>query len=139
MTSYVAGFMFEKDQVALVLKQRPAWQRGKMNGIGGHIEPTDASPGAAMVREFEEETGKKTSITEWWPFAVLTGEDFKVHFFCTQGVLSELESTTDESIVVVPVSGVTVRNSIPNLVWLLPMAQSITHDAASTFHIKEEY
>lgn len=140
MTSYVCGFMFSTDgkSVALVRKKRPAWQEGKLNGIGGHIEP-DEIPGAAMTREFEEETGYKTSITQWWPFAVLSGANWKVHFFSTQGALERLKTTTDEEIVVVPVSEVTVKNAIPNLTWLIPMAKSITHDAAVTFNITEEY
>jgi len=54
---YVLGFMFDRDyaEVALILKNRPAWQAGKWNGIGGKIEG-DETPHAAMVREFTEET-----------------------------------------------------------------------------------
>jgi 8-oxo-dGTP diphosphatase len=138
MTEYVAGFMFDSDRVALIRKNRPEWQKGKLNGIGGHIESGE-TPGFAMSREFEEETGYKTSLPEWWPFAVLSGEGFKVHFFYTCGEVDKLRTTTDEEIVILPASEVTVLNAIPNLTWLLPMARSIMQDAASTFHITEEY
>ena len=136
-TAYVAGFFFEGDKVALIRKARPEWQKGRLNGIGGKIESTE-SPERAMVREFEEETGARTSITQWWPFAVLTGENFVVHFFSTYGNLSLLRSTTDEEVVVLPVADVTVYNSIPNLTWLLPMARSIPYESTHTFYIQEK-
>ena len=39
MTEYVVGFMLSIDgeDVALIRKERPAWQKGRLNGIGGHI------------------------------------------------------------------------------------------------------
>jgi hypothetical protein len=54
---YVVGFVFSKDlsRVLLVLKNRPAWQDGKFNGIGGKIEG-DETAFEAMNREFVEET-----------------------------------------------------------------------------------
>lgn len=140
MTSYVAGFMFSTDgeEVALILKLRPTWQAGKLNGIGGHIE-TGETPLAAIVREFEEETGLATSPIQWWPFATLAGDDFTVHFFTTQGPVYDLRSTTDERVTVVPWKHVDVTVAIPNLTWLLPMAKSVVHERASAFHVKEEY
>lgn len=137
-TRYCCGFLFEKDKVALIRKSRPTWMAGKLNGIGGHIEQGE-SPADAMVREFREETGAETTVMSWWPFAVLSGENFVVHFFSSYGILGELKTTTDEEIVVVPVSEVTVHNAIPNLTWLIPMGKSIPHDRTHTFLIEEEY
>ena len=137
-TQYVAGFLFESDKVALVRKKRPAWQAGRLNGIGGKIEPGE-SPLSAMVREFYEETGYRTVSTQWWPFCVLSGEDFSVHFFSSYGRLSELETTTDEEIVVLPISEITVENAIPNLTWLIPMAKTIISERTHTFHVQEDY
>ena len=137
-TQYVAGFLFESDKVALVRKKRPAWQAGRLNGIGGKIEPGE-SPLAAMVREFYEETSYVTVPTQWWPFCVLSGEDFSVHFFSSYGRLSELKTTTDEEIVVLPISEITVENAIPNLTWIVPMAKSIFSERTHTFHVQEEY
>lgn len=62
--NYVCGFLFNpmEKSVALVLKQKPEWQKGKLNGVGGKIESNeDASH--AMIREFHEETG--VHITRW--------------------------------------------------------------------------
>ena len=37
---YVAGFLFSRDGslLALILKNKPDWQKGKLNAIGGKIE-----------------------------------------------------------------------------------------------------
>lgn len=61
--NYVLGFAFSRDgeEVVLIIKQKPDWQKGKLNGIGGKIEPEDESPLHAMIREFKEETGVDTT------------------------------------------------------------------------------
>ncbi len=135
MTEYVAGFMFDGDRVALVVKNRPEWQKGKMNGIGGHIEPGE-TPEQAMTREFKEETGYDW-LVYWHKFAVLSGEHFRVHFFWSEGSHLLLKSPTDEKIESVAIADVTVRNCIPNLTWLIPLAKSVEFDSASSFDIQE--
>jgi 8-oxo-dGTP diphosphatase len=132
--------MFSPDgeEVALILKAKPEWQKGKLNGIGGKIEAGEL-PIAAMVREFEEETGYKTDQIQWWPFATLAGADWTVHFFTTQGPVYELRSTTEERVTVVPWKHVDSTVAIPNLTWLLPMAKSISKERAYAFHSQEEY
>ena len=54
---YVLGFVFSEacDRVLLMWKNRPAWQAGKLNGIGGKIEAGETAQ-HAMEREFTEET-----------------------------------------------------------------------------------
>ena len=54
----VVGFMFSvlKSSVVLIKKERPKWQEGKLNGVGGKVEKGE-SPFDAMKREFLEETG----------------------------------------------------------------------------------
>lgn len=66
MKNYVLGFLFSPDleSVALILKNRPAFLEGKLNGIGGHVEE-DESPMSAVIREFEEETGLATAREDW--------------------------------------------------------------------------
>lgn len=58
----VLGFLFSKKatHVALIRKQKPEWQRGYLNGIGGKVEECE-TPRNAMIREFEEETGMRFS------------------------------------------------------------------------------
>jgi hypothetical protein len=43
---YVCGFMFANDftEVALIRKNKPEWQRGKLNGIGGKVEQVGHHP-----------------------------------------------------------------------------------------------
>lgn len=119
-TDYVAGFAFSEteDRVALILKTRPDWQRGRLNGIGGHIEVGE-TPLAAMQREFEEETG---GVADWTLFTVLRGDGFGVWFF--RGIAtSPLESMTDEVVTWVDPANLP-ENVLPNLRWLIPMARS---------------
>ena len=72
MKRYVVGFLFRNNgtEVALVRKLKPEWQRGRLNGIGGKIEPNEDSR-AAMMREFAEETG--ANVDDWRAFAWLRG------------------------------------------------------------------
>jgi len=44
------------DNVLLAIKDKPEWQRGKLNLVGGKIEPGE-SPSQAAIREVKEETG----------------------------------------------------------------------------------
>ena len=64
MTDYVVGFAFNSTQnfnsVVLINKNRPDWQAGKYNGIGGHIEPGETTY-EAITREFDEEAGVWTN------------------------------------------------------------------------------
>jgi len=53
-TKYVVGFRFCGEQVLLLRKQRPAWQNGKLNGVGGKIERGE-TPMLAMACEWIEE------------------------------------------------------------------------------------
>ena len=42
MREYVCGFLFSPDRkkVLLIRKRRPAWQAGKLNGVGGKVDST---------------------------------------------------------------------------------------------------
>lgn len=65
MTDYVVGFAFDQHgSVALIHKERPSWQKGRWNGLGGHIEEGETGS-EAMAREFLEETGMSTAPSDW--------------------------------------------------------------------------
>ncbi len=78
MDKFVVGFAFadhdDSDRccVLLVKKNRPEWQRGYLNGIGGKIEG-DESPEAAMDRECHEEAGLDLA---WQYRGFLNGTNF---------------------------------------------------------------
>ncbi len=125
MKYYCLGFLFARDlsTVLLIEKKRPAWQAGKLNGIGGKIEPTETAL-EAMVREFKEEAG--FTVTDWKKFARLTGPDYTVDCFYAVAVdsLNPLDSCTftDEYLTVVPLPLDDGEPVIRNLHWLVPMA-----------------
>lgn len=119
MTEYVCGFLFHRGQVALIRKQRPAWQKGRYNGIGGKVMPGETAS-QAMVREFEEETGQPTFESDWQEFVVLVHGEWLVRFYRGRHNNPQLWTTTDE---VVGWFGLhTLPASIlPNLSWLIPL------------------
>lgn len=127
MKQYVVGFMFNdaRDQVVLIKKNRPEWQKGRYNGVGGHVEEGEA-PEVAMAREFFEETG--VLWPDWEFFAQLrTGDNAEVYFYrAISNEVYECRSTTDEQIGLHDVASLfnsSWENSyIPNLHWLIPMA-----------------
>lgn len=123
MKQYVVGFLWIGDSVVLIRKNRPEWQAGKWNGVGGKVEPGETAE-EAMVREFEEETGFYNA--QWFPFCVNTGPDYQVRFFVSRVVLEEMqdtiESATDEPVECVHMKCFNLYPMIPNLCWLLPMS-----------------
>src|SRR5690606_7863558 len=63
--------------VCLIRKQKPDWQKGLLNGVGGKIEDSDGSTAItrwdviqqrAMAREFFEETGVSVMPADWHRF-----------------------------------------------------------------------
>jgi 8-oxo-dGTP diphosphatase len=120
---YVVGLLHNDTEVALVKKNRPEWQAGLLNGIGGKIEK-DEVPLDAMRREFEEETG--VYVPHWDYFLRLSGTNSVIHCFAaydTGGWLDRVYTAEDEEITVYEFD---VLNdpfpTVPNLRWILPMA-----------------
>lgn len=115
MQEYVAGFAFDYalDEVLLVRKQRPQWQAGKLNAIGGKIEPGER-PLDAMRREFTEET--TLNVFDWEMFCVLRGDGFVVHFFAATKPCSYLQGfkSPDEPIEIHNSDGLRGPSILPN-------------------------
>jgi len=141
---YVCGFMFsvELAWVGLIRKQRPAWQQGLLNGIGGRIEPRE-QPCEAMVREFKEETGCPTCAEDWHHFLYMDGENdagtglFSVDFFACRGRLVALRSVTDEKVEICRVRNMdplwTRRCAVENVSWLVGLAIDHLRDGRPSF------
>jgi 8-oxo-dGTP diphosphatase len=118
MTRYVCGFYFAHNGLVLLIeKKRPEWQRGKYNGIGGHIEPGEY-PHDAMAREFREETGLE-DVVSWHYMLTLGGEYRSVDFFYAKGRVFIPTSTDEEFVWFEELP----RNIISNLAWLVPLAR----------------
>lgn len=142
MKEYVLGFMFALSDpiVALIKKNRPEWQAGRVNGIGGKVEEGE-HPDRAIVREFREETGVTTEVNEWRRFGVLEAPDYNVHLYsCRSDRIGQLQSTTDEKVLFYGLEALGGDEVLPNLRWLVPMALSFERgERASRFTVKEEY
>lgn len=156
---YVAGFLFDpfRSLVVLIKKNRPAWQAGRLNGVGGHIErktqghtcydvvcdqsnfdpctcPME-TPEEAMRREFWEETG--VDVASWEKFMVLQSRPaaWKVHFFRAfdEAILDDqIRTMTDEEVGIYSLREVLLDPTIlvvRNLLWILPMALTVPAEA----------
>lgn len=138
MQKYVCGFMFDEqhENVALIRKQKPEWQKGFLNGIGGKIEG-DESNEDAMIREFKEETGFDTFFREWSPFAEIVQDDiFHVFFFYAVGDLSLLQTVEQEEIVILPLKELHESKSLPSIKWLIYLCLDDTHSYTCSIYNK---
>ncbi len=123
MIKYVCGFLFNLDRtlVKLILKDRPQWQAGNFNGIGGKIEP-DEGIYHAMSREFLEEGG--VDIRHWDHFCVITGTTAQIYFFRARVddvIFNQVRSMESEQIHTFDPKSLP-SNAIENIPWLVPMA-----------------
>jgi 8-oxo-dGTP diphosphatase len=142
---WVVGFLFdaEAEFVILIRKNRPEWQKGKLNGVGGKVEPNELIEGA-MYREFREETGVIVPPQDWHRFCSLRWEEGLVHFFRAfrpAPVLDKCRTTTDESIErhkvhTLGAPGRGRANITPNLLWLVPLAAH-RHDTYDVIDVIE--
>jgi len=127
MEKYVLGFAFNsaKDYVVMIRKNKPNWQKGCLNGVGGKIEEGEI-PATAMVREFEEETGVKTNELQWIYLGTMGNSQWICHLFTTHGDdLMKAETRTDEEISVYPVEEITKGDyrMISNIPFLIELCR----------------
>jgi 8-oxo-dGTP diphosphatase len=118
---YCLGFCFSKDKakIVLILKNRPDFQRGKLNSVGGKLEINEF-PHEAMVREFKEETGVQTNYEDWNYFASMDFENGRIYCYTIIQDL-EVKTVTDEPVGWFDLNALP-DNYMPNLSWLIPLA-----------------
>lgn len=135
MIKYVVGFLFANDGkcVLLIEKNKPEWQKGKFNGVGGKIEEGE-TPLQAMVREFEEEAGVK--LETWEKYATISNETWELHVFRAfdDFAMRYAKSMTEEKLAIQWVDN--LKNTIENLKWLIPLGLSM--DNGIPLHITEK-
>jgi 8-oxo-dGTP pyrophosphatase MutT (NUDIX family) len=151
MKHYVLGFAFShafnqyEKRLVLIRKNRPEWQAGKMNGIGGKIEEEDfkwnfnheATPMVvkyAMTREFKEETGVESTSDQWDYFGKMIfnkdimGGGATVHLLRSFLIpIDDCKTNEDEEIIIDKVKSYLSGYSYPlmhNLPILIPLALS---------------
>lgn len=128
---YVVGFLFltEHNQVVLVKKERPDWQKGLWNGPGGKIREGE-TPHTCMTREFREETGVSIPPEEWDHILTLYSDKYECHFFrafsSSPRVYHDLltaDIKRDEVTTLWPlgVPMATHSNVVSDLSWVIPL------------------
>jgi 8-oxo-dGTP diphosphatase len=152
---YVLGFMFDPSMklVAVIRKNKPAWQKGLWNGIGGEIEQYETSA-EAMVREFREETGVDTDQSVWTHFATMSGVEgetpakqttwsvdcfwMKAPYVVSVRTMKQ-PNGTQEQVMVAPVQKILEDNQgkgqmfVENLPWLVALAIDNSRDGRPYF------
>jgi ADP-ribose pyrophosphatase len=131
---YVAGFLFDeaKNYVALIRKNRPDWQAGCLNGIGGKVEPGEWTL-QTQIREFEEETG--VHYENWELFASIGADrnprdgssSWRVYYFrgFSTKDLYRVTSKTDEYVDVYNVGLLYALPKVYHLDWLIPLSLTL--------------
>jgi 8-oxo-dGTP diphosphatase len=124
VTKYVVGFYYvtHPNTVLLIRKKRPDWQKGLLNGVGGHVE-NDESDVAAMRREFEEEAG--IDVIGWRAFLEIKREPgFHITFFYFKGdrdEMNHIHARTDEKLEWHAMTRLP-DDIVPNLAWIIPLS-----------------
>ena len=143
---YVLGFLFDPGlhNVALIEKQKPAWQKGRFNGVGGKVEEGEALADA-MSREFHEETGVLLAPAAWTQYVKMTGADgrhFELHiFYAVDASLHDVRTMETERVILTSTKAVVQGEfkTIGNVPWLVAMALAVAEgkESCKLFHIEE--
>lgn len=118
---YVLIYPHHNERVMLIRKQRPDWQKGKLNLVGGKVESTDLDFESAAKREFREETG--LDILNLEKYGAIQGEWGRVHVFAGYIKGDDLPiSLNDESVYWYERNLVlSCPSLIPNLKVIIPL------------------
>lgn len=130
-TDMVCGFFFNPSQTAvlLIMKARPEWMAGRLNGIGGKVELGETAL-EAMTREFKEEAGITVLPERWTPFATYDHliRNNRIYFYRATGLADECDrlrhgDQDGEWLSWQLVDRLmTTPQLMPNLKWLVPLA-----------------
>lgn len=119
---YVLAFpITPSSRVVLIEKNRPSWQAGKLNGLGGRMEPGE-DPHAAVRREVREECG--VDFCAWEYVGVLEGRGWVVHVFtATSDAFYVAKTMTDEKVSLHPTGA--IKQGYNNMVENIPALLSL--------------
>lgn len=140
MTKYVAGFAFTCDRkgVLLVRKNKPDWQAGKLNAIGGKVKDAETFD-KAMCREFLEETTLDYSLKDWESFCYLRHSNNRVMFYrAFNDIIINAPETND---VGEQLEFCAARRLPPNIInnlhWLIPLALDQDIDVKDPIKVRD--
>lgn len=116
MKKYVVGIIIDGERGLLIEKNRPDWQKGKLNGIGGKIEK-DETPLDAIIRETIEECG--LTIHRWKEIKrdICEENDVEIYYFSSyvsDCILDCYVSNTDEKVIMYHKSSIP-ENVLPDI------------------------
>lgn len=133
---YVLGFLFNgsRTSVVLIRKNKPDWQRGFLNGVGGSIEKGE-SPIAAMRREAKEEANVSP---DWQQFATMDGSGWIVYCFRAfdSAAHTNADTRTSEAIEKVGIYQLRENPTISNVPWLVHAALDDNHGQPMNLKIR---
>lgn len=121
MTEYALCYVENpepENEVLVVRKQKPDWQKGFLNLPGGKIEPGESPCGAAK-RELMEEAGLDSRIQS--VVGVLEGPDWRVHVVRCANISGIARTLTDEQVSWIPLDGFQHFKLIENLNLIVPL------------------
>jgi len=125
MKRYVVAFILTPDlqRVWLIRKNKPEWQKGCLNGIGGKIEEDGESPVEATVREIKEEAGITLDSSQLTTIGYMQGtnndgSEFRVDIF-TGTTSKKLSTQEEEEISLFDVRAIKEHSHIENIPMLI--------------------
>lgn len=110
-----------QQHIMLIERNRPAWQKGLYNLVGGHIEEGE-DPRDAAIRELWEESGIRAAYAE--VAGKITGPDYEVFVVNLPygGPQRIIPGLTDEPVFWLPVQKALAHPKlIPNLRVIVPL------------------
>jgi 8-oxo-dGTP diphosphatase len=118
---YVLALLFTADarEVVLVRKTRPAWQAGRVNGLGGKLHEGENLLHAAR-REVREEAG--IDVDGWEEFLIWRDPEYRLRAVrAFDDAARRARTAEDQHVFLAPVDALP-PNVIDNLRWIIPLA-----------------
>ncbi len=133
--NYVLAFAFDDDKIIMIRKNRPKYQNGKLNGVGGKIENAETAI-MAMVREFKEETGVSSYDSDWVNFANVINHFYILNCFKIDlsGLSKAVKTVTDEPIEIHEIKKLYKEQLVGDYLMLLSIA--LNDDILNTITIR---
>lgn len=137
MKAMTVGFIFDPTlkEVLLIKKNRPEWQKGLHNGVGGHagkLESKYEKWEECFVREALEETNLRLEVDRLIRVGRIHGQDYNEEPFLVvmfayklldKGEMKQIDTITDEELIWVPVEDINLIPLIENLTFIIPFAR----------------
>jgi 8-oxo-dGTP diphosphatase len=118
---YVLALLFTLDRrrVALMRRTRPAWQAGRVNGLGGKLVAGE-TPADAARREVREEAG--VDVAQWREVLAWEDREYRMHVLrAVDDRAREVRTMEDQEVFLAHVAELPAT-VIDNLRWLVPLA-----------------